>query len=286
MQRGRLWGSSVVFVSGLVVLGCGGSGSQSTGTGGTGGGDGTGSGGTGTAGTSVMMGNGYLVTVNAAANDVTLDGCGFSPAQIASVPAGTYTISLTASTLTKGGVSGPGSNPSTDNYVIVHVPFAAGDPDEKHRFFMLNGVGSSASVTLSQTMTIEAMFVDSDVAANSGTGTVTVMPGGMTMTVSATTNDLAYDANCHSMPAMQAVKGSMFRVTLVDSSFSSGGGAHDDFVLVRTPSEQPTDDHRYVILNGDGASADFAPFNSSTVRMWYIGASAGTGVAHVQISPL
>jgi hypothetical protein len=130
------------------------------------------------------------------------------------------------------------------------------------------------------------MFVDSDVASNSGAGTVTVMPGGMTMTVSGTTNDLAYDSNCHSTPAMQVVKGGMFSVTLVDSAFSSGGGAHDDFVLVRTPSEQPTDDHRYVILNGDGASATFAPFNSTTVRLWYIGAAAGTGVAHVQISPL
>jgi hypothetical protein len=282
MQRGRLWLSSVVL-GGFVVLGCGGSGSQTTGSTGTGGGSGTGSAGTG--GSSVMTGNGYLVAVDAASNAVTLDGCGFSPAQIASVPAGTYTISLTASTLTKGGVSGPGS-PSTDNYVIVHVPYPAGDPNESHRFFMLNGVGASASVTLPQTMTVEAMFIDSDVASNSGTGTVTVMPGGMTMTVSGTTNDLAYDANCHSMPATQVVKGGMFSVTLVDSSFSSGGGAQDDFVLVRTPSEQPTDDHRYVILNGDGASASFAPFNSTTVRLWYIGSSAGTGVAHVQISPL
>jgi hypothetical protein len=225
------------------------------------------------------------VTVDAASNAVTLDGCGFSPAQIASVPAGTYTIALTASTLTKGGVSGPAAA-SSDPYVIVHVPLPAGNPDEKHRFFMLNGVGASESITLPSSMTIEAMFVDSDVAANAGTGTVTLTPGNMTMTVSATTNDLAYDANCHSMPAMQAVKGTMFRVTLLDSSFSSGGGAHDDFVLVRTPSEQPTDDHRYVILNGDGASQTFAPFNSSTVRFWYIGASAGTGIAHVQIAPL
>jgi hypothetical protein len=284
MQRGRLWLSSVVLV-GFVMLGCGGSGSQTTGSSGTGAAGGVGTGSAGTGGSSVPTGNGYLVTVDATANAVTLDGCGFSPAQIASVPAGTYTISLTASTLTKGGVSGPGTA-STDNYVIVHVPFPAGDPNENHRFFMLNGVGSSASVTLSQTMTIDAMFVDSDVAANSGAGTVTVMPGGMTMTVSGTTNDLAYDTNCHSMPAMQAVKGGMFSVTLVDSSFSSGGGAHDDFVLVRTPSEQNVDDHRYVILNGDGASATFMPFNSTTVRMWYIGAAAGTGVAHVQISPL
>ncbi|HVU53034.1 MAG TPA: hypothetical protein VHL80_20265 [Polyangia bacterium] len=285
MQRGGLWGVSLVLLSGLVVLGCGsGGGSQTTGAGtGDTGGSGTGSAGTG--GSSVMMGGAYVVTVDAASNHVTLDGCGFSPAQIASVPAGTYTVSLTASTLTKGGVSGPGS-PSTDNYVIVHVPFAAGDPNEDHRFFMLNGVGASASITLSQAMTIDAMFIDSDVASNSGTATVTVTPGNMTMTVSGTTNDLAYDANCHSTPAMQVVTGGMFRVTLLDSSFSSGGGAHDDFILVRTPDEQQVDDHRYVILNGDGASQDFTPFNSQTVRLWYIGAGAGTGVAHVQIAPL
>src|SRR5262249_3113930 len=178
------------------------------------------------------------------------------------------------------------ANASTDPYVIVHVPLPAGDPNENHRFFMLNGVGATASITLPGTMTIDAMFVDSDVASNSGAATVTVTPGNMTMTVSGTTNDLAYAANCHSMPAMQAVKGAMFRVTLLDSSFSSGGGAHDHVVLVRTPSEGQGKHHRHVILNGDGASADFAPFNSSTVRLWYIGAGAGSGVAHVQISPL
>jgi hypothetical protein len=218
---------------------------------------------------------------------VTLAGCNFSPATFPNVPAGTYTMTLTASTLTKGGVSGPNPPPpSVDNYVIVYVPLPAGDPHENHRFFMLNGIGASASVTLPAAATIQVMFIDSDTDDNSGTGTVTLDPGGMTATVSAVTNDLAYDTYCHSMPAMQALSDGNYRVTLTDSSFSSGAGAHDDFVLVRTPSEVPMKDDRYVILNGDGTSHDFTPFNSQTVRLWYIGATAGTGVAHVHIAKL
>jgi hypothetical protein len=222
--------------------------------------------------------------VNAAQNNVTLSGCAFEPAHIANVPAGTYTITLSASTLTKGGVSGPKPPPpSVDNYVIVHVPLPAGDPHEDHRFFMLNGVGANASITLPADGTIDVMFIDSDVDDNTGTGTVTLSPGGMSTTVSAVDNTIAYDDKCHSMPTAQALGGGTWRVTLVDSTMSSGSGAHDDFVLVRTPSEVPTKDDRYVILNGVGATHDFQPFNSQTVRVWYIGASAGTGEAHVSV---
>jgi hypothetical protein len=277
------WGVVVILFS---LGGCGGSGSQSSGSAGSGGNTGAASD-PGNGGSTGSGGNSFTVTVDATMNAVTLDGCGFSPAQLPNVPAGTYTISLTASTLTKGGVSGPTPPPpSVDNYVIVYVPLPAGDPNENHRFFMLNGIGANASITLPAQATIQVMFIDSDTADNTGTGTVTLSPGGMTATVDAVTNDLAYDTNCHSMPAMQVVAGGNFRVTLLDSAFSSGGGAHDDFVLVRTPSEQPMDDSRYVILNGDGASDAFAPFNSQTVRLWYIGASAGTGLAHVSITPM
>ena len=279
------WGVFVILFS---LVGCGGGGpSGGTGAGSDPGGS-TGAGSdTGSAGSTGSGGGTFGVTVDATANAVTLDGCGFSPAQIPNVPAGTYTITLSGSTLTKGGVSGPSPHPaSVDNYVIVYVPLAAGDPHEDHRFFMLNGEGASASITLSSPGTIQAMFVDSDMDANTGTATVSLSPGGLSTTVDAVANDLAYDTGCHSMPATQVVTGGSFHITLLDSSFSSGGGAHDDFVLVRTPSEVPMDDKRYVILNGDGAGDDFAPFNSQTVRLWYIGANAGTGVAHLSIVPM
>jgi hypothetical protein len=283
MMRGALSWGAVVALAGLAALGCGGSGQTSSGGGGSGGGASTGTGNTDGGG---PVANG-TVTVNAAANAVTLAGCGFMPAELANVPAGTYTMALTASTLSKGGVSGQHPAPaSVDNYVIVYVPLPPGDPHEDHRFFMLNGIGASASVTLPRAGTIKVMFVDSDTDSNSGTGTVTLSPGGMTAVVSATTNDLAYDTLCHSMPATQSVVGGTFRLTLVDSTFSSGGGAHDDFVLVRTPNEKPMQDDRYVILNGVGATHDVQPFNSQTVRIWYIGATPGTGVAHVSIAPL
>jgi hypothetical protein len=282
MKRSVLPWGVLLLLACLGGAACGG-GNQTTGTGtGTGGDPGTNNPDAGALGPG---GGAITVAVNAATNAVTLSGCGFSPAQLPNVPAGRYTIALTASALTKGGVAGPRPAPaSADNYVIVYVPLPPGDPNENHRFFMLNGVGANAAITLPSPATIQVMFVDSDTASNSGTGTVTLSPGGMTATVDAVANDLAYDTNCHSMPATQVVVGGTFNVKLLDSAFSSGGGAHDDFVLVRTPSEQPMDDHRYVILNGDGASQTFTPYNSQTVRLWYIGAGPGTGIAHVSIS--
>lgn len=264
---------SSLLLCGVFAMGCGSGGSSDP------------DGGGGSGGNSADGGpSNFLLTVNAAQNNVTLSGCSFEPAHIANVPAGTYTITLSASTLTKGGVSGPKPPPaSVDNYVIVHVPLPAGDPHEDHRFFMLNGVGANASITLPADGTIDVMFIDSDVDDNTGTGTVTLSPGGMSTTVSAVDNTIAYDDKCHSMPTAQGLGGGTWRVTLVDSTLSSGSGAHDDFVLVRTPSEVPMKDDRYVILNGVGASHDFQPFNSQTVRLWYIGASGGTGEAHVSV---
>jgi hypothetical protein len=52
------------------------------------------------------------------------------------------------------------------------------------------------------------------------------------------------------------------------------------------PSEKMMDDHRYIMLNGVGASYDFMPESSHTLRVWYIGSGAGTGEATVQITAL
>jgi hypothetical protein len=234
-----------------------------------------------------MSGSSYTITVDGATNAIVLGSCGVTPASIAGVAAGAYSLTLTASTLSKGGVSGPTPPPpSHDDYVIVHLPLPPGDPHEDHRFFMLNGVGTSASITMSAAGSIDAMFVDSDTSSNNGTGTITLSPGGMTATVDAAANVIAYDAGCRSMPAVQTLSDGRYRATLADSTLSSGGGAHDDFVLMRTPSEQPMEPDRYVILNGVGSNHDFAPYNAKNVLIWYIGASPGTGQAHVTITRL
>jgi hypothetical protein len=254
----------------------------------------TGAAGTGTAGTGADASAGgagnapttWRITVDAAKNAVLMDACGVKPAVIADVPAGTYTIALMASTLSKGNVSVL-DVPSMDNYVIVHAPLAAGDPHEDHRFFMLNGIGAMAPIVLSATGTIQAMFIDSDNSGdNMGTGTVILTPGAVSAKVDPNNNLFAYDDSCHSAPATLVLPVGKYRAALVDSTFSSGPGAHDDFVLLRIPSEQPTEDFRYVILNGVGASHDFSPYNSDTLLAWYIGASAGTGQATVMVSKL
>ncbi|MGB8296370.1 MAG: hypothetical protein WCG85_13165 [Polyangia bacterium] len=227
------------------------------------------------------------VTVIAGQNQLTLDACNVTPAVLADIPAGTYTIQLAASTLSKGFVSGTPQLPAVDSYVLVNLPLGANDPQQDRRFFMLNGVGTTANVTLTTTGTIGLMFLDSDSGSNNGTATVTLTPGGYSTTVDAVANVLRWQEGCQSTPATLVVGSGAHRATLVTSTLSAGPGSHDDYVLLRLPSEQPTDDHRFVVLNGVGASYDFTPYNSQTVRAWFISASSGaSGQATVEVSDL
>jgi hypothetical protein len=230
------------------------------------------------------------LTVVAAQNVLALDACNVTPSVIADVPAGSYKIELVTSTLSKGSVTnGPDDLPfpAVDNFVIVNLPLGVGDPQEARRFITLNGVGASADLTLTAPGTIRIMFIDSDAGANAGEGTVTLTPGGYSTTVRAATNVLRWQEGCASTPATLSVTSRSHRATLVESTLSSGAGSRDDFVVLRLPSEKPMDDHRYVILNGVGASHDFTPFEDNTVRAWFIGATGGgTGQAKISVTDL
>jgi hypothetical protein len=228
-----------------------------------------------------------ILSVIAGQNQLSLDTCNVTPAVLADIPAGTYTIQLAASTLSKGSVSGTPELPAVDSYVLVNLPLGANDLQHDRRFFMLNGVGATANVTLTTTGTIGLMFLDSDSGSNNGAATVTLTPGGYSTTVDAVTNVLRWQEGCQSTPATLVVTSGAHRATLATSTLSAGPGSHDDYVLLRLPSEKPTDDHRFVVLNGVGASYDFTPYNSQTVRAWFISASSGTsGQATVEVSDL
>ncbi len=289
----KMVGSRVSFLVLLVVsaAGCGGgNGQPASGGGGSSGAGGAGTSGTGGAGdtTDGGMDKGppviQTVIVDAPANNLALSTCGVTPALFTDVPAGTYTIALAASTLSKGTAGG---SPAVDDYVIVHLPLPPGDPNEVQRFFMLHSVGATASVTLPATGSIELMFIDSDSLANSGQATVTLEPGGYTATVDAVTNVLRWTDGCHSDPATLTVSNVPHRATLVASSLSAGPGSTDNFVIVRLPLDGPVEPYRYVILNGIGASQDFTPFNNMVVSAWFIGATTGaTGSATINITDL
>ena len=105
------------------------------------------------------------------------------------MPAGQHRIALTASTLSKGSVSDPNDNPvaSYDDYVIVNVPLAAGEPASR-RFFMLNSIGDMENFTLSAVGTVKLMFIDSDVTYNAGQATVRLDTTGPSATVGAMAN--------------------------------------------------------------------------------------------------
>jgi hypothetical protein len=226
-----------------------------------------------------------VLNVVGATNVLALGSCGVTPATIA-LAAGSYTVTLESSTLSKGNVSGSPPVPSVDNYVIIQLPLPTGDAQSAKRFFMLNGIGTSSSFTLSAAGNLGAMFIDSDTTGNSGQATVRVQPGNLSAIVDATTNVIAWQTGCASTPASTGVTGATHTMTLTSSTLSAGGGEADDYVIVRLPSEMPQDDFRYVILNGVNASKVFTPFNLFTLRAWFISpAGVGSGVGTLSITP-
>ena len=299
------WRQAAVLV--LVAAGCGGGnvaadggalGNAMTGEAGNGGGDdatGGGASGGGVAGGGATGGGAtdsgpsppVMLTVDAVNNSIVLDRCtGLTPATLVDVAAGAHTLALTASTLSKGSVSDTNDNPlpSFDDYVLVHLPLAAGD-DASRRFFMLNGIGAAEDLTLSAVGAVKLMFIDSDVTYNSGQGTVTLDATGPSVTVDGLANALAWKTGCASAPAMVTVSERPHRATLADSTLSAGGGSKDDFVLLRLPSERPMDPSRFVILNGVGASVDFTPYLGDDLRAWFITSALGaTGRATVVVT--
>jgi hypothetical protein len=219
------------------------------------------------------------ITVSGAANVLTLASCRVTPAEIPDVPAGgPYTITLAASTLSKGVVASGAA--SVDNYVLIHLPLPATDPQHDRTFFMLNGVGATASFTLAAPGTVQAMFIDSDKASNSGTATVTLSPGGYSTTVDAAANVLRWQEGCSSTPATTEHDGRAYELRLVESSLPYAA------VILRLPSETPDDDHRYVSLNGVGATWQSEVLTGGTVRAWFVDATgAGAGEALIALSP-
>jgi hypothetical protein len=229
------------------------------------------------------------LTLDAVNNSIVLERCaGLMPATVIGLTPGTHSIGLTASNLSKGSVSGPNDSqlPSFDDYVIVHVPLAIGAATDR-RFFMLNGVGTMTDFTMSTGGEVHFMFVDSDAAFNSGSSTVTIDGTGPNATVDGIANVLAWSTGCSSTPATLTVSNHRHRATLADSTMSAGDGSREDFVLLRLPSEQPRDPSRFVILNGVGASIDFTPFESDSLRAWYITPEIGaSGQATVVVTDL
>ena len=232
-----------------------------------------------------------MLTVDALLHSIVLDRCtGLAPATI-DVPAGQHTIALTASTLSKGAVSDPNDNPvdSYDDYVIVNLPLSSSEPASR-RFFMLNGIGTMKSFTQSTVPgTVKLMFIDSDATFNAGQATVTLGTAGPTATVDATANLIAWNTACSSTPASLSVSDRPHRATLTSSTLSAGGGggSADDFVLLRLPTERPMDPHRFVILNGVGASVDFTPYLGESIRAWFITSAPGaTGRATIVVTDI
>jgi hypothetical protein len=225
-----------------------------------------------------------VIVVNAATNVLQLDACAVTPATVADVPAGTYAITLASSTLSKGNVVS--GSASIDNYVIVQLPLGDGDPQADHRFLMLNGIGANAAFTLGATGTVQVMFVDSDGDANSGDGGITVAPGGYQTTVNAAANVLRWRQGCNATAAQVYVPPGSHQITLTASTLKTASGDSANYVVVRLPSELAQDDHRYIILNGVGASYVFTANDSTPLHAWYIAATAGsTGQATLTISP-
>jgi hypothetical protein len=225
------------------------------------------------------------LVVLAAQNQINLTSCGVTPALLSGVAAGAHTVTLSASTLSKGFVS---NVMAQDNFVIAKIPLPPGDPLSAQRFFTLNGIGAHKGFTLPAVGAIELMFIDSDAAYNSGTGTVTLdAPSTTTATVDAVANLIQWDNGCNSTPAQLVISNRPHHIALTASTLSAGSGSHDDYVLVRLPLEQVSTDQGFVILNGIGDGVDFAPVNNDTVLAWFITDTGGaSGLATLTVTDL
>lgn len=299
--------TALVFSILVAVSGCGDSNASGPGTGsaiggGAGisssGGSGQGSGGTGqeagVGGTSPAEGGtspgeggappSATVAVSAILNLIPLELCVVVPATATDVPAGTYTIRLEASNLSKGSVDNETKDASEDDYVIVHVPYSANQSND-HRFFMLNGVGAEYTFSLDEPGTVEAYFIDSDTGANHGTATLNLSPGGYQITVDAVTNVIGWRNMCNAEPAYLWSDTETHDLTLESSDLSSAAGREDDYLLVRLPSEIPDDPFRYIMLNGVGAKQQYAALTGDRVRAWFLSAKVGaSGQATLRLS--
>jgi hypothetical protein len=228
----------------------------------------------------------YMIVVNAATNVLQLDACSVTPASVANLPAGTYVVTLATSTLSKGTVATTPPQPASDNYVIVQLPLPDGDPQHDRRFFMLNGIGADAGFNLPVTGTVQVMFIDSDNTGNSGDGGVTFAPGSYQTTVDAVDNVLRWRQGCNATASQIYVPPGPHTIKLVSSTLKIASGDPANYVVVRLPSEKPVDDHRYIILNGVGASYVFNANDPTPLHAWYIAATTGsTGQATLSISP-
>jgi hypothetical protein len=216
----------------------------------------------------------HQAQVTASANLIPWKSCGATPAQVGPLAPGSYTVTLEASTLSKGGAA-------KDDYVIAEIPV----DKQQYRYVSLNGVSDSFSFTSAQGGEVRLWFIDSDGEGNAGEATVYVNPGGHVAKVSAVTNLIEWDkGNCVATPAeIDSVPVGSYTIRLLSSTLETGGSP-GDFVVIRLPIEvgNPGSQKRYVVLNGVGDSRSFS-FNEESwgiepVRVWYIsetGAAAG-----------
>jgi hypothetical protein len=156
--------------------------------------------------------------------------CSALPVESPVLAPGSYLVTLTASNLSKG-------SSQQDDYLLIGLPIAAGEPAESIRYFVLNGLGSKRSFTLASAGVVRAWFLDSDRLHNSGTATATITPGVHPLTVDAKENVIAWLEDCKSVPAELEVPAGSHRLTLTESSFSSAPGFTDPHVLLRLPLE-------------------------------------------------
>lgn len=203
--------------------------------------------------------------------------CGAVAAESKPLAPGSYTVTLSASDLSKGS--------GKDNYLLVALPIAAGSAEESIRHVVLNGVGDQQSFTVSSPGVVRAWFIDSDTLYNTGSATLTIGPGMQVLGVDPGVHVIAWQGACKSAPAELELPAGKHRLTLAASSYSSVPGQSDPTVVVRLPLEgdEPT---KYLSLNGVGDSVVVELPAFGIMRAWLLAESTGaeSGQATVKVT--
>ncbi len=201
--------------------------------------------------------------------------CASTPAESPPLGAGTYSVTLTASSLSKG--------THKDDYLLIGLPVAPGSADERFRFVVLNGVGATQAFTLASPGVVRAWFLDSDHSNNTGTGTATVAPGAHALTVAGNSNVIAWLQDCKTSPAEVEVPAGTHRLTLKASTYASAPGLSDAYVVIRLPLEGD-ESNKFISLNGVGDSKVVTLPAFGLVRAWLLAESTGSQSGQVTIT--
>ncbi len=223
--------------------------------------------------------NEETLIVDARQNALVVLNCGLPPATL-NVPAGSYKVTLSSSSLSTYQARG-----DKTNYVLVSRPLN-NSVNRDYDYVTLNGTGASKYIDVGEAGNLMVWFIAQGTQNNGGQATITVAGKG-NIQVDAKTNVIVTGA-CGSNPAKLNVTKGTYKITLESSTLSTYAARGDktNYVLISRPLNAGIDrSDDYFTLNGVGASKTFEVGKDGNLLAWFLaqGTSHNGGKATLRI---